>query len=84
MRVYEYGALVNSTDFTNLIVDEFNTSMENTCSDASWINIKNEIQNISIHNMVRTVLIDINRHEKNGDVQHRHNQKFIDANSTVH
>ena len=37
--------------------------METTGGDASWINDKNEIHNISIHNMVRAVLLGINQHE---------------------
>ena len=36
--VDEYGALANSIDATNLPVDEFNMSMENTVCDASWLN----------------------------------------------
>ena len=35
MRVDEYGALANSTDFTNLLVDEFNICIENNGGDAS-------------------------------------------------
>ena len=37
--------------------------METTGSDASWTNGNNERQKISIHNMVRSVLIDGNQHE---------------------
>ena len=36
----EYGALEISTDFTNLLVDELNISMETTGGNASWINGK--------------------------------------------
>ena len=36
VRVYEDGALEKSTDVTNLLVDEFKISMENTGGDASW------------------------------------------------
>ena len=39
--VDEYGALENSRDFTNLIVEEFKTFMETTGGDAYWINGKN-------------------------------------------
>ena len=34
-RVDEDGALAKSTDFTNLLVDDFITTMESTGSDAS-------------------------------------------------
>ena len=63
MRVDEYGALVNSTYVTNLIVDDFNISMENTGGGASWINIKNEQNNRSINKMVRACLLDSNKNE---------------------
>ena len=62
MRVDEDGALGNSTYVNNLLVDEFNISIETTCGDSSWINGKNEIHNISIHNMVRAGLLDSNQH----------------------
>ena len=65
VRVYEDGALEKSTDVTNLLVDEFKTSMENTGGDASLPNIKNEKHNKIIHNMVREGLIECNQHEKN-------------------
>ena len=42
MRVYEDGALENSTDVTNLLIDDFNISMETTGGDVSWLNINNE------------------------------------------
>ena len=58
VRVDEDIALENSTDVTNLLVDEFKTSMENTGGDVSWINGKNERHNIIIHNILRAVLID--------------------------
>ena len=35
VRVDEYGALANSTDITNLLVDDFKISMENTGGDSS-------------------------------------------------
>ena len=41
MRVDEYDPLAKSTDVTNLLVDDFNISMENTGGDASWLNVKN-------------------------------------------
>ena len=62
VRVDEYGALENLVDVTNLIVDEFNTSRENTGSNASWINGNNEGHNRSINNMVISGLIDSNQH----------------------
>ena len=48
MRVDEDGALVNSTYFTNLLVDDFIIAMENTGGDASWLN-GNTQQNNSQH-----------------------------------
>ena len=80
MRVDEYGALVKSTDVTNLLVDDFNISVEATGGDASWLDVKNEIHNKIISNMVRSGLTGVNQHEKNGTVQQRHQQKSIDAN----
>ena len=72
VRFDEDSALSNSTDVTNLLINEFKISMETTGGDAFWINGKNEIHNKSIHNMVRSGLIDSNQHEKNGTVQQRH------------
>ena len=63
VRVDEDSALENSTDVTNLLVDEFKISMETTGGDVSWINGKNERHNRSINNMVISVLLDINQHE---------------------
>ena len=37
VRVDEDGALENSKDVANLLVDEFKISMENTGGDASWL-----------------------------------------------
>ena len=59
-RVNKDGDLVNSIDFNNLLVDYFRISMETTGGDASCINVNNERHNRSIHNMVRSGLIDIN------------------------
>ena len=39
--VDEYGALENSTDVTNLLVEEFNISMENTGDGLYWFNVNN-------------------------------------------
>ena len=64
VRVDEDGALENSTDVTNIIVDDFNIFMQNTGGNASCINENNEIHNRSIHNMVRVGLLDSNQHEK--------------------
>ena len=36
--------------------------METTVGDASWLNVKNEIHNRSIHNMERSGLLDSNQH----------------------
>ena len=64
MRVEEDGALGKSIDVTNLIVDDFNIAMENTGNEASLLTGKNEINNTSIYNMVRSGLIDSNKDEK--------------------
>ena len=63
MRADEDGALAISTDVTNLLVDELNVSTENTGGDTLWINGNNERHNRRIHNMVRSVLLDINQPE---------------------
>ena len=63
IRADEDSVLANSTDVTNLLVDDFNISMETTGGDASWINGNNGRHNRSIHNMVRSSLLDINNHE---------------------
>ena len=52
----------NSTDITNLIIEEFKISMETTSCDASCINGKDERHNRSIYNMVRSGLMDNNQH----------------------
>ena len=41
IRVGENGAFKNSTDVTNLLIEEFKISMESTGGDASCINRKN-------------------------------------------
>ena len=66
VRVDEDSALEKSIDVKNLRIEEFKISMETTGGDASWINGKNERHNRSIHNMVRSGLLDSNQHEKNG------------------
>ena len=63
VRVDEYSALVNSTYVTNLLVDEFKISMENTGGDEYWINGKKKIHNRRTHNMVRLGLLDIKQYE---------------------
>ena len=63
MIIYEDGAVATSTYVTNLIVDNFNISTENTGSNESCLNEKNKIHNIRINNMVRPVLLEINQHE---------------------
>ena len=65
--VDEYSALAKSTDVKNLPVDELKISMETTGGDTSWINGKNEINNRSIHNMVRAALLDINHRVTNSN-----------------
>ena len=61
--VEKYVSLQKSTYVTNLLVENFNISMETTGGDALWINGKNEIQNISIDNMVIEGLLDSNQYE---------------------
>ena len=53
VRVDEDGALENSTYAPNLLIDDFNISMETTGCDASWINGKNERHTRSIKNIVQ-------------------------------
>ena len=38
MRLYKDGALTNSTNGTNLIVDDFSIAIQTTGFYASWIN----------------------------------------------
>ena len=64
MIVDEYGALEKSTDVTNILVDDFNISMETTGGDSSCLDEKNERHNRSIHNMVIEILLDSNQHGK--------------------
>ena len=63
IRVDEDSVLANSKDITNLLVDDFKISMETNSGDASWINIRNERHNRSIHNAVIADLLDIDQHE---------------------
>ena len=63
IRVDKDSALKNSTDVKNLLVDDFKISMETNGDDAYWLNGKNERNKISIHNMVKSALLDINQHE---------------------
>ena len=63
MGVHEDVTLANSTDVTNLLVYEFNVSMETTSGDALWINDNNERHDRIIHNMVIAGLIYGNQHE---------------------
>ena len=83
IRVDEDSALANSTDVTNLLVDEFKISMETTGGDAYWLNGKNERHNISIHNMVREYLLIIIIMKTNGDLQQKYQKKFINIKYTV-
>ena len=55
--------LANSTDVTNLLVDEFKISMETTSGDASLLDGNNERQKISIQNMLRAYILDSNQNE---------------------
>ena len=60
----EYGALANSKHVTNLLVDDFNMSIENNGSNESYINGKIERHNRSINNMVRAGIIGSNKNGK--------------------
>ena len=82
--VDEDGALKKSTDVTNSLVDEIKISMKTTCGNTSWLNANNERHNISMHNMVISGIIDSNKHTKNGVLQQRHQQKYVDAKSTAY
>ena len=67
----------DSTDVTYILVEEFIITMVTPGGDASWINGNNEQHNRNIHNIVIEGLIDSNRHETNGIVQHKHQIKYI-------
>ena len=82
-RVENDGAASNSTHFTNLVVDGISIAIENTGDDESWIYGNNERHNKIINNMVRSVLLDNNQHEKKGVVQQKHKLKYIDSNYAV-
>ena len=64
VRVDEDSALENSTYVTNLLVDKFKISTETTGGNASRINGNNEGHNRSIHNIVRSGLLDSYQNEK--------------------
>ena len=64
VRFGEDGDLENSTFVNNLIVDEFNISIENTGGDASWFNVNIEQHKRSVHNMVRSGLLYSKQLEK--------------------
>ena len=83
MRFDEDGALTNSIDANNLIVDDFSISMETTGGDTSCLNVNNERHNIIIHTMVISGLLDINQNEQNGALQNKHQKKSIYARSIV-
>ena len=57
--------------------------METTGGDLSWLNVKNERHNISIHNMVISGHLDSNQHTKDEVVNQRHQKKSIYIKSTV-
>ena len=63
VKIDKDSELENSTNLTNLLVDEFNISMETTGVDESWLNGKNERNIRIIHKMVISGLTDINQHE---------------------
>ena len=84
MRVDEYGALVKSIDVTNLLVDYFRISMENTRVDASWTNVNNERHDISIYTVVISGFIYSNEHKNKDALHHRYQKKSIDASFIAH
>ena len=63
MIVDEDSALEKLAYITNLFVKEFSITMETNGEDASYINGNNELQNRTIHNMVRSGLIVSNQHK---------------------
>ena len=73
----------NQTDATNLLVDELIIYKETTGYDASRINGNKKIHNRIIQKMVRSGIIDSNKHEKSF-VQQKHQQKSIYASYIVH
>ena len=60
VRVDKDCALEKSTDVTNLLVDEFSTTMEITDGNVSCINVNNERHNIIIQTIVREGIIESN------------------------
>ena len=52
-------------------------SMETTGGDESCINVKNEIHNKIIHNMVGSGLLGSDKHEKNGDMHYINKHKYV-------
>ena len=76
-RVSADGASGNSTDVTNLLVDNFSIVTETGGGD-SCINGNNKRHNRSIRNMVKAVLIDSNQHETKWFVHQKKRLKSID------
>ena len=58
-----YLSITSEYLWTNLLVNDFKISMETTGGDASWLNVKNERHNRSIHNMIRAARLDSNQYE---------------------
>ena len=57
--------------------------MKTTGGDLSWLNVKNERHNRSIHNMVIAGLLESNQHTKYGGVNQIHQHNSIYVKSTV-
>ena len=64
MIVDEDLSLESSKYITNLIVEKFRISLEDTVGDTSYLNGNNRRHNISIHNMVRACLILVDQYGK--------------------
>ena len=62
MRFGEDSSLVKFTELTNLLVDEFNLSLETNGGDSPCHNGENDHYNIMTHNMVILALIYNNQH----------------------
>ena len=73
------GALEILIDVTEIIVDQLSISIETFVGYASYLNGNNEQHKITIHKMVREVLIDRNKHGENGIMQQKHQMNYINA-----
>eukprot|EP00957_Ditylum_brightwellii_P125475 9564392-Ditylum_brightwellii.AAC.1 len=58
IRTDEDGALAHSSEFTSMLLDDFQFPLESTGGYASWLNGKNKRINETINKVVRTQLLD--------------------------